>query len=291
LSKPEIILDFDLRKWRIVQVLLENLTDVIALEEVDQFYGFFQPLLGIIGYEGLFIPKPCSPCIASGWYSDGCALFWKRETLELIRHESRCYANCNQVYTIATMRHLETECVMLLAVTHLKSGKGIDMEKIRMVQVQELKNHIHQIAEVTCKEKRLALEDIPIIVMGDFNSDPSEDQSCIGGFVSISSQCGDGDGNDNDVDSNQGDGEYFASAYPISSKDVPFFTTWKVRGVKILKRVIDYIFYKKVNAIKCSHILSIPREDELEESKLPGLKYPSDHLAIGAKFHLQRKRK
>eukprot|EP00979_Chaetoceros_neogracilis_P006646 scaffold1353_cov169-Chaetoceros_neogracile.AAC.6 len=74
---PEITLDFDLRKWRLMEVLLGAPSstdskpqhqctkeqgcnqdeanyvgyDVIAMEEVDQFHGFFEPLLKMMGYQ------------------------------------------------------------------------------------------------------------------------------------------------------------------------------------------------------------------------------------------------
>lgn len=282
---PEIVLDFDLRKWRLVEVLLDHPTDVIAMEEVDQYYGFFQPILDMIGYQGLFVPKPCSPCIPSGWYSDGCALFWKRDVLELVRQESCSFASGNQVYTIATMRHLETDRIMVLAVTHLKAGKGVEMEKIRKGQVKELKDHIGRVvlALASSKEEKgvKKWDEIPVVIMGDFNSDPTEDQSCVWDLLSQEkASCGGGGD----------DGCVFLSAYPIASTsaNTSFFTTWKIRGEKVQKRVIDYIFYKSTttSGMECCQLLSIPHPDEMEESKLPGLKYPSDHLAIGAVFHI-----
>jgi mRNA deadenylase, exonuclease subunit and related nucleases len=281
LPHPEITLDFDLRKWRIIEVLLENLTDVIAMEEVDRFHGFFQPLLDIMGYDGIFVPKPSSPCIPIGWYSDGCALFWKRGVLELMRQESHSYENGNQVYTIATMKHLETGCVMVLAVTHLKAGKGQEMEKIRLIQIKELRKHIDRMVAVASKENSVQTSNIPVIIMGDFNSDPTENESCIWGIVSSSAK--------KNVNGSSGDHSNFTSVYPIDQKEMSYFTTWKIRGDKIQKRVIDYIFFNSASGIECSHILSIPKQDQLEESRLPGLKYPSDHLAIGAKFQLRKK--
>lgn len=280
---PEITLDFNLRKWRIIEVLLENLTDVIAMEEVDQFHGFFQPILDIVGYDGLFVPKPCSPCIPVGWYSDGCALFWKRGVLELVRQESGSYKHCNQVYKIATMKHFETGCIMVLAVTHLKSGKGIEIEKIRRAQVKELRSHIDRVASVASKESGgVEMKNIPVVIMGDFNSDPTEDQSCIWEISSSSTP-------DKNVVDGSDEHSCFASAYPINPEEMSYFTTWKIRGDKTQKRVIDYIFYNNAEGIKCSQILSIPNQDEMEESRLPGLKYPSDHLAIGARFELTKK--
>mmetsp|Transcript_15189 Transcript_15189/g.32960 ORF Transcript_15189/g.32960 Transcript_15189/m.32960 type:complete len:232 (-) Transcript_15189:139-834(-) len=118
-QNPEVVLDFDsVRKWRLLHVLLggglltdedgseiaecdypkQPAFDILALEEVDEYYSFFRPMLvngdgienqsfesSIMGnrhvncYEGVFQPKPYSPCIPLGFYSDGIALMWNRE--------------------------------------------------------------------------------------------------------------------------------------------------------------------------------------------------------------------
>ena len=38
--------------------------------------------------------------------------------------------------------------------------------------------------------------------------------------------------------------------------------------------------------MRCTHVLGTVHEDEIEKTALPGFKYPSDHLAVGAKFIL-----
>jgi len=69
---PEICLDFKFRRWRLLEVILgitaigngdalanigdppgkDGAFDILALEEIDRFRGFFAPLLRIFGYEG-----------------------------------------------------------------------------------------------------------------------------------------------------------------------------------------------------------------------------------------------
>jgi mRNA deadenylase 3'-5' endonuclease subunit Ccr4 len=73
----------------------------------------------------------------------------------------------------------------------------------------------------------------------------------------------------------------YQSAYDLSS---PIFTTYKTRGTNTVQRIIDYILYQ--GQLQCTHRLSIPKEREMEAHKLPGLRYPSDHVMIAAKFTL-----
>ena len=57
-----------------------------------------------------------------------------------------------------------------------------------------------------------------------------------------------------------------------------------------VKRIIDYIFHNAgvTKGFDCSHTLQNPVDYEVEETRLPGFKYPSDHIAVGAKFKLER---
>jgi mRNA deadenylase 3'-5' endonuclease subunit Ccr4 len=275
IPNPEIVLDFDLRRWRLMEVLLEDDYDIIAMEEVDRFHGFFEPLLNILGYQGLFTPKPFSPGVSMGWYSDGCALFWKKDTLELLKEEKGAYemGSGSQVYTIATMRHVATDRVLVVAMTHLKAGKTIENEIVRVGQVEELLGAVQASAQNAAKLGNIALDEIPVVVAGDFNSDPKENNSCIRGIQSK-------------------DSIYpMKSAYEVDSiTHSSMFTTWKTRGDMTVKRIIDYIFHNAgvTKGFDCSHTLQNPVDYEVEETRLPGFKYPSDHIAVGAKFKLER---
>ena len=269
IPNPEIILDFDLRCWRLMEVLLEDDYDIIALEEVDRFHGYFEPLLSKLGYDGSFTPKPCAPGVFMGWYSDGCALFWKRGVLKVLKEEKQLYKVGSQVYTITTMRHLATGRILVLAVTHLKAKKGL--EDVRISQVEELLAAIRTSAENAAELKNLP-SGVPVIVAGDFNSDFRDDLSCIHKILSGDSVCP------------------LKSAYDLDlNSDSSFYTTWKTRGSLTVKRVIDYILHNadSTKGFECSHILEIPADSKVEETRFPGFKYPSDHLAIGAKFNIQ----
>lgn len=292
---PEISLDFQLRKWRLLEVLSshpfntkgsktsqQNLFDIISLQEIDHFHDFFQPILKTLGYQGIFVPKPNSPCTNSGWYSDGCAFFWNEREFELLHQDLFTYKdpngnNYNQVCIVATMKHRRSNEIVVFAVTHLKSGKGTKQEVIRTKQVQQLLEKLESMqTQDNDSIQQGSKDNIPIIIMGDFNSDIREEESCV---RHITFHKGNNENN-----------QSWKSAYQITPPDDSFYTTWKTRGTKTQKRVIDYIFYNggdNGSNISCTHVVDIPSEDCLEPTKLPGFKYPSDHLAIGAIFKIK----
>lgn len=272
---PEISLDYNLRRWRILEVLLggqidddddddSNVSsldggyfDIISVQEMDRYNGFFQPILHMFGYDSIFIPKQKAPGIKFGWYSDGCALFWKRSSFELIKEVRDSFDVGTQIYLIAILRHLASGQSITVATTHLKAQNNIQNEKIRTCQAQQLIQILSQ--HITTNDSASS-KGMPLIVAGDFNSEPfALGNTCIHTILS----------------------QDFSSAYELNDRDL--FTTWKTRGEKTVHRIIDYIFYKEV---ECVQILEIPDGEEMEVTKLPGFRFPSDHMSISARFEL-----
>ena len=267
-----------MRRWRLVEVLLgedhkdhprsttcRGIFDIIAMEEVDRYHSFFHPILNIFNYDGIFVPKQNSPGFKLGWFSDGCALFWKRDKFELITKVTNSFKVGNQKYIIATLFHRDSGRTIVVAVTHLKAQNNSTCEKIRTQQANELIDSVNNVIHTVASNDNLPTTSIPTILMGDFNSDPDGDEkTCIKSVLSRQPQ--------------------LSSVYDLERHN--FFTTWKSRGHKTARRIIDYIFYNDSKGFRCSHVLSIPKDEQIEATKLPGFRYPSDHLSIGSKFEL-----
>lgn len=254
---PEVVLDFQLRRWRIMEVLLEHSPDIMALQEVDRYHGFFAPILcGHFGYEGRFLPKPFSPGVKLGWYSDGCALLYKTDTFQLLHEAHLMYKVGSQVGLLAALQHKKTCQTIIVGVTHLKASASAENEQIRAAQAQELLEEMEKLRQASDPTA-------PLLILGDFNSDRPLSDSAPASAIATALHAG------------------YQSAYDLSS---PIFTTYKTRGTNTVQRIIDYILYQ--GQLQCTHRLSIPKERELEAHKLPGLRYPSDHVMIAAKFTL-----
>ncbi len=269
IPNPEISLNFSLRRWRLMEILLAGHYDfdILALQELDRYHAFFHPLMIIGGYKGIFVPKPYSPCVQCGWYSDGCAFFWKEGIFKVVEDISGTYDVGSQVFLITLMEHIESARLIIFATTHLKAGKGRVMEEMRTAQCEQLLNAIQCFARGISNKSGVLIDKIPIILLGDFNSDIREEKSCINTILRQTNPL-------------------MKSTYKIDPPQDHLYTTWKTRGSMTSKRIIDYIFYSGSRGIQCTNVLDTPRDDDLEETLFPGFRYPSDHLALGATFQI-----
>lgn len=274
IPNPEVSLDWNLRKWRLLEELsgssikgelgIDNgviLHDLIAMEEVDNYENFYEPLLKTYGLEGVYNPKCKAPGVPLGWYSDGSCLFWKTSKFQKLNVIKGSYTGCSQGYLIVVLKHIQSEKLIVTAVTHLKSKENTENEQLRTRQVVELLDKIMEVKNCL-KEQGY---NSSTLLLGDFNTDPFDTKkitaTCIPYVLSKS----------------------LKSAYPLRPLSEGDYTTWKIRGPKESKHVIDYIFY---DDLECKSILSIPKDDEVEPTRFPGFRYPSDHIAIGAKFSI-----
>jgi len=254
------------RGLRILEELFRHgsAPDVIAMEEVDHFDDTLAPCLREMGYEGLFVPKPRSKCKSP----DGCALFWRKDVAELVDKETLNFdgrgpdgvsiqKKTNQVALIAKLR-IRGRAIVNMAVSHLSAAKTAEGEKVRLHQARDL----HQV--MVNKSGEAA------IIAMDMNAAPHRSKSADydpEAYAFMSSTT-------------------FASAYAMALGEEPSYTTWKRRGVKEAKHTIDYIFVSPTIAV--DGVLLPPPESSIDEQRLPGFRYPSDHIALIADLRIPR---
>ena len=268
--------------------ILRSEADVICLEEVDHFRDFFQPELSQRGFEGVYKAKSSSPCVDMQPNNgpDGSAVFFRTSKFHFVEkkevvlkdpdgHDSSQIAILVKLEPKLAMdaplqkrqklegdgepeSSSETSCpkskqteprpTFCVAVTHLKAKTGHD--EYRLAQGKHLQLELSSFAQ-----------DLPVIICGDFNAQPTE---LVYQYFSSKGEL------------------QLESAYATARKGKePAFTSWKFRPGKQSKYTIDYIWYSR-GCLQVKGVWSTPTEEDIGETALPCLSYPSDHLAICA---------
>ncbi|KAF7267737.1 hypothetical protein GWI33_019065 [Rhynchophorus ferrugineus] len=263
---PDEALDWNHRKYLIVEEIVEYCPDVICLQEVDHF-NFLKRVLATQGYTGMFFPKPDSPCfyIDGNNGPDGCAVFFRSNKFELVRAETRILEiwkiQSNQVALLMILKVKETGEEICVVTTHLKARHSALLATLRNEQGKDLLEFVQRYAE-----------DRPLIIAGDFNAEPSEP---------IYSTM---------LNSNQS----LASAYaetncdnsiPSATREPPY-TTWKIRDEGEICHTIDYVFYSR-NNLDIDSVLEFPTETDIGADRVPSLIYPSDHFSLVCDFSIR----
>ena len=254
---PSEALVWDHRKLHIIEELLQYNNTIICLQEVDRF-PFIDNELSKAGYQGVFFPKPDSPCLYTSVQprSDGCAVFWKTSEMCLQQQtdivlEDKNGDKTNQVAILCRFSMTAVCKELFVAVTHLKSKSAF------LHLRQEQGAFFEHFLLSYCSQS-------PVVLCGDFNAQPDEAVYSI--FKESKLE--------------------IASAYTCLSNDFqePSYTTWKIRGdcqgsCGEIAQCIDYVWCSKRHFYPIS-LLRLPADNEIGESRLPSLNYPSDHISL-----------
>ncbi|KAK7087030.1 Nocturnin [Halocaridina rubra] len=87
---PPKALEWNTRRYRILEEIITYMPDIICLQEVDH-YDVMERVLASQGYKGMFMPKPESPCLflPNNNGPDGCAVFWDDSKFKLVSKQTR----------------------------------------------------------------------------------------------------------------------------------------------------------------------------------------------------------
>ena len=280
-ESPPASLDWAYRRGRLVAEIFRHFDgagpDVVALQEVDHFEEL-EAEMRRRGFEGAFRVKPESPCLryTEGELADGCALFWRSDAVTLDELTTLNYPwlgptgeptgqASNQVAIVAQMRLLRGAAKggapFVVAVSHLMARKDATGERARAQQVAQLLEAAFAAAQ--------RAGTAAVVAMLDMNAAPARSAAADYEPEALPAAL---------------DGGRVRSAYAAALGDEPSYTSWKRRGAKDAKYTIDYVLVSPAVAVR--RVLLPPDEDELDAERLPGWRYPSDHVALQAELEI-----
>ncbi|XP_077301863.1 NADP/NADPH phosphatase nocturnin isoform X2 [Arctopsyche grandis] len=264
---PPRALEWNVRKYLIVQELLRFHAEIMCLQEVDHF-NMLNKVLKTQGYEGFFLPKPDSPCeyLDDNNGPDGCAIFFNTKLFECTEMQTSKLkvwtVTSNQVAMALNLRHKRTHDDFCVVSTHLKARQGALLTRIRDEQTRDLLNFAQRVSNGR-----------PLIICGDFNGEPDEpfyktmrthQNMGLQSAYALLMKANFGTGKNKYIN--------------IANFELPYTTT-KIRASGIETCTHDYIFVHP-RRFGIFGMLSIPTEEEIGTNKLPSAHYPSDHLAL-----------
>uniref|UniRef100_A0A2M4CGY8 Nocturnin n=1 Tax=Anopheles darlingi TaxID=43151 RepID=A0A2M4CGY8_ANODA len=310
---PLEALTWDCRRYQLVEEIIQNDPDIICLQEVDHF-KFLQKILATQNYEGVFFPKPDSPCLYINGNNgpDGCAVFYRKDRLEMVNHFTRVLevwrVQSNQVAIAAVLRTRDTQQELCVTTTHLKARKGALLSKLRNEQGKDLLHFIDGIAQ-----------NRPVILCGDFNAEPIEPiystvlnyrpLGLASAYADLLASEAHDENNQNAANAGRGavradrvssrssigscNGEECGQANggartraEESAAHEPAYTTWKIREEGEVCHTIDYVFYSQ-DKLTVRNCLMFPSGEEIGVDRTPSFQYPSDHFSLVCDIELQ----
>ncbi|VYS47720.1 unnamed protein product [Arabidopsis thaliana] len=115
------------------------------------------------GYTGICFPR------GEGYKRDGCAIFFKPKFAELITYNSVDYNNLAESRCVATFKILKPfNHVVIVATTHLKSGKPDEWNDVKLAQAKSLMFRLAMFkrtisAVENCSPSVILADNIPIV--------------------------------------------------------------------------------------------------------------------------------
>ena len=319
---PTWALAWSYRKSKILKEIVDAKPDLVCLQELEtgEYQDFFQEAMAKHGFSGIF--KPRSRAYTAGVNThkvDGCAIFYRNSKLALhqdlvVEFQRLALARHSKIVSdddrSGHERLLTRDNIALIAVfdiieDKLPVGRSARKPPAAPSRLIVCNTHVHwnpELCDVKLMQTQMMMEElmalraklrldspsarpIPMIVCGDFNSEPSS------GVYELLS-CG-GVAPDHPEFGHYRYGIYsqqglkhnipLVSVYNHAGQGEPPFTNYTATYVGVL----DYIYFAKDSLRPCGVLEHVSEQTITSQGyALPSPHFPSDHLPLLAEFEL-----
>ena len=299
---PAQVLQWDSRKFKILEQILESGADLICLQEVEQrqFQHFFVPQLQKRGFEGIHKLKTRAKTMNDPSSVDGCSIFFRTSKFRLeqkIELEYQSLAIHNNIPTGPGLdRTIRRDNIALVAVLQIVAEKGRSKSPARRIIL--CNTHIHwdpSEADVKLMQVQFMLRELdnitqqknennmPLLIAGDFNSEPSNAVYSLLNSGKVDPTHRDWNGTNYGTFSRDGCSHRFKLKNCFDGICQPEFTNFNGDFMGVL----DYIWYTS-DSIRVVGVSETPSKEEIltQKSPLPNTNYPSDHIYLLAEFEV-----
>ncbi|CEF60192.1 LD18435p [Strongyloides ratti] len=326
---PDEELKWEYRKAVIFEEISHYSPAIVTMQEVPKgdYETYFHPKLCENGYDGLFFPKSRIKKTKEELtqHVDGCAIFWQKPIFSYILHfnlefksmvdelfkeddeRSRRIQSFDNValVVVLTIKGEEPEGEpdktlangvyyrpLVIATTHIHWDP--EYADVKLIQSMLLMKALYDKRRFISHQLRCNVEEIPIIITGDFNSRP---RSSVLEYIKKKQLRKDDEGlmlfknceNLDRINSYPRDPYY----YHHGLKDLEMVDMSKYEFTNFTPEfsdVIDYIFYTSTTLSVCG-IIEPPSSEWIKNSEVIGFPhphFPSDHIPIVANFYINK---
>lgn len=286
------IANFSNRSIKVLKELEFYDSDILCLQEVDNYEEFYRENFNKLGYESIFKMKGK---VGRYWLLPGvgAVLAYKKEKYEMIESKTLIYDNFDKDITntgiegiFALLKSKKTGSLILVSNTHTHWNSSEDF--VQYGQIACLMHNIYNFLN----EKQLL--DVPIVVCGDFNVPFSSNvikymkqESPVIADAQSSWFC-------------KSPKEKVLSIWEKYPNKFKFFSSYENQSLpgsyyapythfhRFHKGVIDFIFHTE--QLKVKAVREMPPRSVLGD-RAPNQFFPSDHLRIETIFSLKKKLK
>jgi len=290
---PTWALAWTYRRQNLTRELQGYCADVICLQEVqaDHFEEHFVPVLGSLGYQGVFKSKTREEMGMKGKI-DGCATFWLKRRFSVREHhdvefDSAAYTRQlkdsralkvlikGNIGQLVVLDELDGSGCTVIANTHIYWDP--DKSEVKVFQVdtflEEIESLVNRLGEQTS-----------VVFAGDLNSPPDSAVYELVSTGALTRGIHDEIAQDtySVLDSCRlSHGLSLRSSYTCIGSE-PAYTNYTASFVGTL----DYVWYSHANLV-CVAVLEVPEEKDIladSERGMPNKRRSSDHVAVMAEF-------
>eukprot|EP01034_Spumella_vulgaris_P023683 gene23683-29928_t len=301
-------LSWPYRRKVILAELEETQGDVVCLQEVqaDHYEAHLSPMMKALGYDGLFKPKS-RECTGLYGKVDGCATFWKCnrfilaenysiEFNDIARKEAADFGMDDTEARKFMNRLSRDNIAQIIILEVLQPNRPPTASRASRTNICVVNTHLysnHQRADVKLWQSVnlmrevqhfITARDLPLILCGDFNSEPTSAvyEYMVTGAIEQSHP---------DLNIGQHSVRILPADASLITHNIemgsamfsgmgtePQFTNYTAK----FKGTLDYIFYTP-SRLRIMAVTSLPEEDEIRASSgegLPSTSYPSDHMML-----------
>ncbi|KAK4364820.1 hypothetical protein RND71_016178 [Anisodus tanguticus] len=285
---PGPCLKWKARSQAVLTVIKSLGTDFLCLQELDEYDSFYKSNIESVGYSSIYAQR-------SGTKRDGCGIFYKQDSAELIIEEKIDYndlvpsiqddtavdkeanlpaggnknlaseGDVSLKNSLADLGDLNDPCVRLNVTV------DPELADVKLAQAKYLLSRLAQFKLLVSDKFDCSS---PVVVAGDFNSLPGDQvyQYLISGSSVVGT-----------LPESSDDAPIPLCSVYASTRGEPHFTNC----TPLFTETIDYILFSPSGDIKPVSYLELPEPEAPDvEGGLPNYYHPSDRLPIGAEFEL-----